>query len=183
MMSCGCGGGGCGGGGCLDFSFGKKKKEAFQGLPYDSSTYYAGGLAQTVETVRNEFNKALGAGGIHGVKVEPWIISMSKWFSEKREYLEVKYGGVQVYVLVIGFGSDLYASWISFFNLGCLQRLTRFGKTTPTDMDVDDLEMLGQAIDVYLRDVLDRVLRGAGFDADKVQQVFTAAKRKKFVKA
>jgi hypothetical protein len=175
-MSCGCGG-------CLDLSFGKKKKEAFQGLPYDSSTYYASGLVNMVGVVRSELHRALMAGGISGVRVEPWLISMSKWFSEKREYLEVRFGGVQVYVLVIGFGQDLYASWMTFFNLGCLHRLSRFGRTLPTDMDVDDLEMLGQAVDVYLRDVLDRALRGAGLDQEAVQQVFQGAKRKKFVKA
>jgi len=159
-----------------------KKKDMFEGLPYDSSNYYADGLAGMVDSVRNELAKVLTAGGIDGTRVEPWIVSMSTFFSEKREYLIVRYGGVQVYVLIIGFGQDLYASWISFFRLGCLQRLARFGSSMPTDLDLDDLEMLGQAIDVYLCDVLDHVLRGHGLSDKQVERVFAGSRRKKFVK-
>jgi len=107
---------------------------------------------------------------------------MSKLFSAEREYLVVHYGGIQVYVLIIDFGSDLYASWISFFNLGCLDRLKRFGSSEPTVLDVDDLEMAGMGIDFYLRDTLDRILRGAGVQQQKVDKIFAGVRRKRFVK-
>jgi len=177
-MSCGGCGQGCG---CLSVPF-MRVREAFEGLPYDSCTYYAGGLAPLVENVRTRLHKALLAGGVNEVKVEPQIISMSRWFSGKRDYLLVKYAGVQVYVLIAAFGQDLYAAWTSFFNPGCVQYLVRLGKLTPPDLDVDDLDMLGLSTDTYLREVLDQALRSAGLDRKKMENIFAQAKRKQFTK-
>jgi hypothetical protein len=153
----------------------------FKGAPYDSSTYYASGLSGAVGDVRNELFRAVSAGGINGVDVQPCLISVS-FFSGTREYLAANYGGVYVYVLIVPFGQDLYASWISFFKLGCLQRLARLGSPHPNDLDVDDLEMLGQGIDVYLRAVLDRAICGAGYGRQETKRVLAGARRKKFVK-
>jgi hypothetical protein len=161
----------------------KKKRRAFEGIPYDSKSYYASGFADHAAQVRHEIGNALLAGGIAGVKIEPWSIRMTKWFSESRDYLLVRYEGVWLYLLVMPFGKDLYASWISFFKLGCLQRLVRFGRNLPSHLDVDDLDMVGQGTDLYLNDVLDRIMKGAGAEEKAVQDVFQQAKRKKFIKA
>ena len=161
----------------------KNKCPAFEGIPYDLKAYYAGGMADKALEVRREVEQVFMAGGINGVKVEPWSIKMRRWFSESREYVVVRYEGVWVYLLVIPFGSDLYASWITFFKLGCLQRLVRFGQNYPGQLDVDDLEMVGKAADVYLSNVLDQTLRSAGIDEKTIQNVFQASKRKRFIKA
>lgn len=181
-MACsGCGCSGCASSGCLGFI--GKQKEAFQGIPFDSQTYYAGGLGNEVSSVKSRFQQHLLSGGIEGVKSEPWQIRMKQLFSETRDYLEVKYAGVTAYVLVTPFGRDLYISWISFFHLGCLERLRRFGSAMPTHFDVDDLHLLGQDIDLCLKASLDEALRGVGIKESQVQKVFEQGKRKSFVKA
>jgi hypothetical protein len=161
----------------------RRKRPAFHGIPYDSKMYYASGLAGRVADVRRDVGVALTSGGIAGTKVEPWSIKMNQWFSESRDYLVVRYEGVWVYLLVIAFGTDLYASWITFFKLGCLHRLLRFGRSEPSHLDVDDLEMLGQASDLYLGNVLDQTMRNAGANEEAIQEVFRKSRRKRFVKA
>jgi hypothetical protein len=74
-------------------------------------------------------------------------------------------------------------SWISFFKLGCLQRLARFGSAEPTDLDVDDLEMLGLAVDVQVRKVIDRNMQTAGEDQQSRDRILQGVRRKRFVKA
>lgn len=157
------------------------RKKAFEGLPFDSNTYYAGGQAERTAAVKQVLGNLLSAGGVQGVRVEPWTIRMRNWFSGYRDYVVVRYEGVWVYVLIQPFGQDLYACWISFFKLGCLQRLIRFGRMLPNDLDVDDLAMAGQAVDLYLRQALDQVLRGAGAAETAVAKVLATARRKQYI--
>jgi len=161
----------------------RRKRPAFHGIPYESNMYYASGLSGGVADVRRDISAALMSGGIAGTKVEPWSIKMNQWFSESRDYLVVRYEGVWVYLLIMPFGSDLYASWMTFFKLGCLHRLLRFGRSDPSHLDVDDLAMLGQAADLYLRNVLDQTMRNAGANEETIQDVFRKSRRKRFVKA
>jgi hypothetical protein len=140
-------------------------------------------LADRVADVRRDVGIALTSGGIAGTKVEPWSIRMKQWFSESRDYLVVRYEGVWAYLLVMPFGRDLYVSWMTFFKLGCLQRLVRFGRSEPSHLDVDDLVMLGQSVDVYLRNVLDQTMRNTGANEETIQEVFRRSRRKRFVKA
>jgi len=164
--------------GCI----GGMTKKAFEGLPYESRWYYLADAARHVGAVTQEVTRCLGQ-GIQGVDISSWQITMSKLFSETRSYLLVKYEGVNLYLLVYAFGTDLYVSWITLFKLGCLQRLMRFGNASPTDLDVDDLEMLGRGVDLYLREILDRVLRGEGLSAREAESILSKSKRKRFVKA
>lgn len=159
------------------------KKDAFDGMPYDSSSYYGSGMVGQIETFRTQLCNNMLAGGVEGVKIQPWSISMKKWFSEKRDYLIVRYSGVEAYILVHPFGRDLYVSWLSFFKLGCLQRIMRLGWCMPTDLDVDDLNMLGEAMDLYIRTTLDEVAQAAGVSKDVVAKVVKRNRRKRFVKA
>jgi hypothetical protein len=175
--------GGCAQYSCLGCYSGFWKKKAFQGQPYDMRTYYADGMAKHLPLVKKEFADGLASGGVRNVHVSEWQIKMEQLFSEKRDYLLVKYAGVNTYVLFMPFGQDLYASWISFFKLGCLQRLTRAGVEMPTDYDIDDLDMIGSDIDVCLRAALDAVMRRAGSPSDDIERVFAGAKRKRFIKA
>ncbi len=178
-MPCGCGGC-CGGkGGC----FGQFKKKAFEGLPYDSKTYYAGDMARQLGVVRSEFSQMLTSGGVRGVSAEPWMIKMEQLFSEKRDYLVIKYHGVNIYVLMADFGNDLYVSWISFFKLGCLDRIKRFGVAVPNDYDVDDLNMLGSDVDLCVRTTLDNIMQQVGAGSEKIEKVLSRARKKSFVKA
>jgi hypothetical protein len=178
-MGCGCSG--CAsGGGCLDLV--SRKKKALQGLPFDMRSYLASGQAHQVEVARANLQRALLGGGIDSLKVAPYVIQMDKWFSEKRDYLVARYRAVQVYILIAPFGRDLYASWISFFNLGCLQRLARLGSVTPAELDVDDLEMFGLAVDGALGAVLDELLRRAGTARPAAKTIRDDGLRKRFVK-
>ncbi|UCF17400.1 MAG: hypothetical protein JSW59_08035, partial [Phycisphaerales bacterium] len=167
--------GGCGQYGCLG-CYGVFRKKAFEGQPYDMRTYYADDMAKHLLLVKKEFADGLAAGGVRSIQVSEWKIKMENLFSEKRDYLLVKYAGVNTYVLFMPFGQDLYASWISFFKLGCLQRLARAGIVTPTDYDIDDLDLIGSDIDVCLRAALDAVMRRVGSPSGDITRVLAGAK-------